>query len=92
MMKFFADRFRYQLSMFEIRVLIRLSRLLHAHIAYEMAAVKITAEIYWISHCVAWIDAVEFNRLLSPNDKMYDDEVFAGRFRYQVAMLEMWKN
>ena len=31
----FADRFRYPLAIFGNRVLIRLSRLLHAHIAYE---------------------------------------------------------
>ena len=37
----FADRFLYQLTMFEIQVLIRLSRILHAHIAYELDTAKI---------------------------------------------------
>ena len=37
------DRFRYPLTMFENRVLIRLSRLLHAHIAYETDTAKIIA-------------------------------------------------
>ena len=81
----FADRFRYQLNMFEHRVLVRLSRLLHAHMAYEIAVAKITAEICGISYCLAWFDAVEFNRLLSANDKMYDGDVFAGLIRYQLT-------
>ena len=33
----FADRFRYHLTMFWMRILIRLSRLLNTHIAYEIA-------------------------------------------------------
>ena len=49
----FADRFRYQLTMLEIRLLVRLSRLLHAHIVYEIAAAEITAEICRISHCLS---------------------------------------
>ena len=32
----FARRFRYQLVMFEIGILIWLSRLLHGHITYEI--------------------------------------------------------
>ena len=48
----FADRFCYQLNMFEIRVLVRLSRLLDAHIAYEIAVAEITAELCRISHCL----------------------------------------
>ena len=31
---------------------------------------------------------VKFNRLLCSNDKMYDDEVCADRFRYQLATFE----
>ena len=46
----FADRFRYQLTMFEFRVLVRLSRLIRAHIAYEIVVAKITAEICRISN------------------------------------------
>ena len=44
----FADRFRFQLIMLEMLVLIGLSRLFHAHIANEIAIAKITAEFYRI--------------------------------------------
>ena len=39
----FDDRFRYQLTMFEVFILIELSRLLDIHIAYEIAISKITS-------------------------------------------------
>ena len=42
----FADRIRYQLTMFGIAVLIGLSRLCHAHIAYETDGAKITAALF----------------------------------------------
>ena len=48
-----SDRFHYQLTMFGIRLLVWLSRLQHAHIAYEIAVAKITTEIGRISHCLA---------------------------------------
>ena len=48
----FADRFRYQLTMFEIRILIWLSRLLHAHIAYEIDTSNIIAAFCRISYCL----------------------------------------
>ena len=38
-------------------------------------------------YCLELNDTVEFNRLQCPNDKMYDDVVFADRFRYSLAML-----
>ena len=38
----FDDRFRYQLTMFEMCTLIWLARLLDTHIAYELALLKIT--------------------------------------------------
>ena len=38
----FANRFRYQLNMFEVCVLIWLSRLQYTHIAYEIVIQKIT--------------------------------------------------
>ena len=85
----FADRFRYQLPMLEIRVWARLSRLLHAHIEYEIVFGKITARIWKILHWFAWFEKVEFNRLPSQNNKMYDDEVFADRFRCRLTMFEM---
>ena len=40
-----ADRYRYQLTMFGIPVLIGLSRLLRAQIAYEIDTAKITAAL-----------------------------------------------
>ena len=36
-------------------------------------------------YCLEWFDIVEFNRLLCPNNRMYDDEIFADRFRYPLA-------
>ena len=47
----FADRFRYQLTMFGIRILMWLSRLLHAHIAYEIDTAKNIAAFFQISNC-----------------------------------------
>ena len=46
-----ADRFRYQLTMFEIRVLIWQSRLVHAHIAYDIDTAKNIAAFFQISNC-----------------------------------------
>ena len=48
----FADRFRYQLAMFGILVLIWLSWLLHAHIAYITDGAKIIATFCRISYCL----------------------------------------
>ena len=36
---------------------------------------------------LAWFDTVEFNCLPYPNNEMYDDAVFADRFRRQFTML-----
>ena len=54
---------------------------------------------YWQNHrsilpnfiLFAWFDTVEFNRLPCSNNKMYDDMVFADRFRYQLTKLEECK-
>ena len=46
----FADRFRYQLTMLGIRVLIGLSRICHAHIANETDGAKIIPEFFRISY------------------------------------------
>ena len=46
----FADRFRYQLTMSGISVLIGLFRLIHTHIACEIDTAKITDEIFRISN------------------------------------------
>ena len=48
----FADLFRYQLAMFGIRVLIWLSWLLRAHIAYITDGAKIIAAFSRISYCL----------------------------------------
>ena len=48
----FADRFRYQLAMFGIRVLIWPSWLLHAHIAYITDGAKIIPAFCRISYCM----------------------------------------
>ena len=48
----FADRFRYQLAMFGMRVLIWLSWLLHAHITYITVGAKIIAAFCRISYCL----------------------------------------
>ena len=85
----FADRFRYQLTMLEIGVLVRLLYSFMLILPYVIAVAKITAEICWISNSLSWFDAVEFNRLPNPNDRMCDDEVFAGPFRYQLTMFEV---
>ena len=78
----FADRFLYQLTMFENRLLIWLSRLIHARI------------LIWNRYCqnhrsflpnfllFAWFDTVEFNRPPCSINKMYDDAVFVHRFWY----------
>ena len=47
----FAIRFRYQLAIFWMLVLIWLSRLLHAHIPYEIITDKIIAAFFRISYC-----------------------------------------
>ena len=38
----------------------------------------------------AWFDTLEFNRLPCSNKKIYDDVVYAGRFRYQLTMFEVF--
>ena len=55
-----ADRFRYQLTMFRIRVLLWLSRLVNARIAYQIDSAKIIAAFIRISYCLH-----DFNRLNS---------------------------
>ena len=58
----FADRFHSQLTMFRIRALIGLSRLLHAHIAYEIDTAKIIAAFYRISYCLH--DLIRLNSIV----------------------------
>ena len=58
----FASRFHYQLTMFEIGVLIWLSRLLHAHIAYEIDTDKIIAAFFRISYHL--LDLIRLNSIV----------------------------
>ena len=58
----FAIRFRYQLAIFGMRVLIWLSRLLHAHIAYEIDTDKIIAAFVRISYCL--LDLIRLNSIV----------------------------
>ena len=57
----FADQFRYQFTMFGNRLLIGLSRLLHAHIAYEVDTAKIIAAFCRISYCL--YDLIRLNSI-----------------------------
>ena len=68
----FADRFHCQLTRVGIRVLIGLSRHLHAHIAYCQNNCRFLPNFLFF----AWFDTVEFYRLPCPNNKMYDDVAF----------------
>ena len=81
----FADTFRYQLTMFGIRVLIWLSRLFHAHIADEFDTAKIIAAFFRISYCLH--DLIRLNSIVwyVPRAKTYDDVVLDDRFRYQLT-------
>ena len=47
------------------------------------------AEIMQIFYCLAWFDTVETNRRPCPNNKMYDEVVFAYRFRYPLNKFGM---
>ena len=58
----FTIRFRYQLAIFRMCVLIWLSRLLHAHIAYELDTDKIIAAFFRISYCFR--DLIRLNSIL----------------------------
>ena len=58
----FANRFRYQLAIFGMRVLIWLSRLLHAHIAYKIDSDKIIAAFFRISYCL--LDLIRLNSIV----------------------------
>ena len=58
----FAIRFRYQLAIFRMRVLIWLSRLLHAHIAYEIDTDKIIAAFFRISYRL--LDLIRLNSIV----------------------------
>ena len=85
-MRFSLIWFRYQLAMLRIRVLIGLSRRLHC------------SNCIWNRYCqnhrsilpnfllFAGFDTHVFIRLPCSNKKMYEDAVFADRFRYQLVI------
>ena len=58
----FDHRFRYQLAMFRIPLLIGLSRLLHAHIVYETHTAKIIAAFRRIFYCLQ--DLIRLNSIV----------------------------
>ena len=58
----FSDQFRYQLTMFEIREVIGLSRLVHANIAYKIVTTKIIAAFSRISYC--FHDLIRMNSIV----------------------------
>ena len=58
----FADRFRYQLAMFGIRVLIWLSQFFHVHIVYVIDNDKIVAAFFRISYCL--LDLIRLNSIV----------------------------
>ena len=58
----FAIRFRYQLAIFGMPVLIWLSRLLHAHVAYEIDTDTIIAAFFRISYCL--LDLLRLNSIV----------------------------
>ena len=57
-----AIRFRYQLAIFGMRVLIWLSRLIHAHSAYEIDTDKIITAFCRISYCLR--DFIRLNSMV----------------------------
>ena len=71
----FDDRSHCQLTMFGIRVLIGLSRLLHAQIADEIDTAKIIAALCRISYCLH--DLIRLNSIVChvQKNKMVDDAV-----------------
>ena len=83
----FADWFRYQLTMFGIRVLKWVFRLLHAHIDLWNRYCQNHRSITLNFLLFAWYDIVEFNRRSCPYNKIYDDAVFVDCFWYQLTML-----
>ena len=58
----FTIRFRYQLAIFGIRLLIWKSRLLHAHIAYEIDTDKIIAAFFRMFYCL--LDLIRLNSIV----------------------------
>ena len=63
----FANRFHYQLALFGIRVLIWLSWLLHAHIAYTVPiSSQHSAEFPIV--CIIWYDWIQSSAMFNQQD------------------------
>ena len=81
----FADWFRYPLIMFMNGIWIGLSRLLHAHIAYETDTAKTIAAFCWISYfCMIIYRWIQSTALSKRQDVRRFS--FADRFRYPLTM------
>ena len=65
----FANRLLYQLTLFGIRVLIRLSRFFHGHIAYVIDTDKIIAAFFRISYC--FHDLIRMNSIVCHDQTRY---------------------
>ena len=80
----FADRFLYQLNVFGILVLIGLSRLCHAHIAFETDGANIIPKFCRISDCL--YDLIRLNSVVC---HVQEQDVwwcfFDDPFRYQLT-------
>ena len=67
----------------------RLSSLLHAHIAYEINTAKIVAAFCRISYfCMIWYGWIHSSAIFNQQDVRWCG--FDARFRYQLAMFEMF--
>ena len=65
----FAIWFRYQLPIFGLSVLIWLSRLLHAHIAYAIDTYNIIAAFFRISFvCLIWYTCIQSFAMIKQQD------------------------
>ena len=84
----FADRFRCQLTMFGIGVLIGLTRLLHGHIACEIDTSTISEPFCRISYFLH--DLTRLNSIAChAQTKRCTMVVFDVRFRHQLSMFKI---
>ena len=88
----FADRFRYKLNVFGNRLLIELSRLLHADIAYQIDTVKTIAAFCRISTCLK--DFIRFNsiacRVQTTRCTMMQFLLFDSDINWQCLGTDYW--
>ena len=78
----FANRFHYQLTTFGIRVLIWISRLLHAHIVYEIDTAKtIAAFSEFPIVCLIWYARIQSSAMFK-----HQDIRWCG-FRWSIPLL-----